>query len=138
MSSRVRAIFITPRKGEPPVQLSSVEAVAGGLKGDWHSDPSNSRQILLVSGSVLDELQLEPGAIYENVVIDGMDIMRLEEGERLWLCDALVQVTIPCPPCIAMDYVRPGLRKSLRNRRGVFVKVVSQGTVVTGGPVESG
>ena len=87
-------------------------------------------------GNVLDELHVEPGAIYENVVVDGIDIMALEEGQRLRLGEALVDVTIPCEPCIQMDRVRPGLQNALDSRRGMFVKVVSPGIVRVGDPVE--
>src|SRR5437762_13372850 len=136
MQGTVRAIFIKRQKGEKPVSLLSVQAIAGGLEGDHHTGSSRKRQILLMSGDVLNELQIEPGAIYENVVIDGIDVMPLREGQQLRLGEALVDVTIPCDPCIQMDRVRPGLREALNHRRGMFVKVISPGTVRVGDRVE--
>jgi MOSC domain-containing protein YiiM len=85
---------------------------------------------------VLDELNLEPGAIYENIVVDGMNVMALQEGQELRLGDVLVAVTIPCEPCIQMDRVRYGLQKALEGRRGMFVRVIVPGTVRVGDRVE--
>lgn len=125
----VRAIFIKPEKGGKAMPLQSVEAVAGGFAGDYHAGASKRRQILLISSSILNELNIEPGAIYENVVVDGLDVMALQEGQQLRLGDALVSVTVPCEPCIQMDRVRRGLQDALQNRRGMFVRVIAPGVV---------
>jgi MOSC domain-containing protein YiiM len=136
VEASVRAIFIKPKKRMPSVPLSSAQAVAGGLEGDRHAGQSGRRQILLMSGGVLDELNIEPGAVYENVVIDGLDVMALREGQQLRLGEAVVAATIPCEPCVQMDRVRTGLREALRNRRGMFVVVIAPGTVRVGDRIE--
>ena len=136
MKGTVRALFIKREKGGKPVPLQAVRAIDGGLEGDHHTGSSKRRQILLMFGKVLDELHIEPGAIYENVVVDGIDVMALEEGQRLRLGEAVVDVTIPCEPCIQMDRVRPGLQDALESRRGMFVKVISPGMVRVGDLVE--
>ena len=136
VSGTIRAIFVKREKGGKSVSLQSAQAVAGGFYGDHHAGSSRRRQILLMSGSVLNELNVEPGAIYENVVIDGMDVMALKEGQQLRLGDALVAVTIPCEPCGQMERVRSGLQDALQNRRGMFVKVLEPGAVRAGDRVE--
>jgi len=136
VQATVRAIFIKKEKGGQPVSLDAVRATAGGLTGDHHSGSSKQRQILLLSGSVLDELSLAPGSIYENVVIDGIDVMGLHQGQTLRIGDASVTVTVPCEPCIQMERVREGLQAALANRRGMFVRVVAEGTVRVGDRVE--
>jgi MOSC domain-containing protein YiiM len=136
VETRVRALFIKREKGGRSVSLQSVQAITGGLDGDHHTGHSRRRQILLMSGSVLDALNLAAGAISENVVIDGIDVMALEQGQQLRIGDAIVSVTIPCDPCIQMDRVRYGLQDALQYRRGMFVKVVAPGTVRVGDPVQ--
>ena len=136
MKGTVRALFIKREKGGKPVSLQAVHAIEGGFDGDHHTGSSKRRQILLMSGDVLNELKVEPGSIYENVVVDGIDVMALQEGQQLRLGEALVDVTIPCEPCIQMDRVRPGLQHALAARRGMFVKVVSPGVVRVGDSVE--
>jgi MOSC domain-containing protein YiiM len=137
MQGSVRAIFIKPAQGQRTVSLPYVKAVEGGFEGDHHTGSSKRRQILLMSGSVLDELGVEPGTIHENVVIDGLDVMTLEKGRQLRLGDAVVSVTIPCEPCVQMDRVRYGLQEALQNRRGMFVKVLVPGMVRVGDRLET-
>jgi MOSC domain-containing protein YiiM len=135
VEATVRALFIKRKRGGQSVPLQSVEVINSGLDGDHHTGYSRRRQILLMSGSVLDALQLEPGSIYENVVVDGLDVMALKEGQQLQLGNVLVSVTMPCEPCIQMDRIRPGLRETLENRRGMFVKVEVPGIVHVGDAV---
>jgi MOSC domain-containing protein YiiM len=136
MDGRVRALFINREKGERSVALDAVQVVPGGFAGDHHASYWKRRQILLMSGAVMDELALAPGAIHENVVVDGIDVMALREGQQLRLGQAVVAVTIPCEPCIQMERVRRGLQNELQNRRGMFVKVVSPGLVRISDPVQ--
>lgn len=135
MPGTVRALFVKPEKSATPLSLASVEATPTGFAGDHHSRRMTRRQILVVSRDVLRELDLEPGAISENVVVDGLDVMSLTDGQQLRLGDALVAVTIPCTPCAHMDRVRSGLQDALKNRRGMFVTVVTPGTVRVGDSV---
>jgi MOSC domain-containing protein YiiM len=136
MRGTVRALLVKPKKGATSLPVETVEAQLGGFAGDYHTGSSRQRQILLMSGSILDALDLEPGAIYENVVVDGLDVMGLQEGQQLRLGNAVVSVTVPCEPCIQMNRVRRGLQDMLENRRGMFAKVISPGTVRLSDPVE--
>jgi len=135
MQGTVRALFVTPEKKAKPVSLNSVETIDRGFDGDFHAKVANRRQILIMSGSVLDDLRLEPGAVFENVVVDGLDVMSFAEGQQLRMGEALLEVTIPCEPCGMMDRIRYGLRETLQGRRGVFARVITKGTVHVGDSV---
>jgi MOSC domain-containing protein YiiM len=113
--------------------------MATGFEGDYHSrfsKPASRRQILLISSKVLNELSLEPGAVNENAVIEGLDVMSLPEGQRLKVGNAILEVTIPCEPCVQMERVRPGLKAALQDRRGMFVRVIAPGEIRIGDLVE--
>jgi MOSC domain-containing protein YiiM len=135
MNGRVRALVIKPQKGGKCVLQDSVQVTPGGLQGDHHMGVSKRRQILLLSGAIADEFNLNPGDVYENVIVDGFDVMQLREGQQLRLGEALVAVTVPCEPCSRMNRVRPGLQDALADRRGMFVKVLEPGMVRIGDPV---
>ncbi len=135
MNGTVRALFVKQEKGAKSVAKDSVQAGLQGFEGDHHAGNSKRRQILLMSGTVVDQLHLPPGSVYENVIVDGLDVMTLREGQRLRLGDALVVVTIPCEPCIQMERLRTGLQEALRNRRGMFVTVLEPGIVRVGDAV---
>jgi MOSC domain-containing protein YiiM len=132
MLGKVRSLSVKLEKGAKSALRDFVQVTPGGLDGDHHTGHSKRRQILLLSSSLLDELELEPGDLYENVVVDGIDVMSLREGQSLRLGDALVEVTIPCEPCTHMDSVRPGLQERLKDRRGMFVRVIEPGIVRVG------
>jgi MOSC domain-containing protein YiiM len=135
MNGTVRALLVKAGKGVKSTRRDSVQVTAAGIDGDHHSDASRRRQILLISGKVLDQFDLEPGDVHENVVIDGLDVMSLEEGRQLRLGGAVVAVTVPCEPCVQMDRVRPGLKQALKDCRGMFVKVLEPGFIRIGDPV---
>jgi len=135
MHGTVRALFVTPGKKVKPSPVKSVETAGRGFGGDYHSAVANRRQILMMPGSVLDDLGLEPGAVFENVVVDGLDVMSLAEGQQLRMGEALLEVTIPCEPCGMMDRVRSGLRDALKDRRGMFARVIAKGTIRAGDSV---
>jgi MOSC domain-containing protein YiiM len=135
MNGTVRALLVKSEKGIKAAPRNSVQVTLYGFDGDRHARVSGRRQILLISGSVLDRFGLKPGDLHENVVVDGFDVMSLQEGQRLRLGDAVVAVTIPCEACVQMDRVRPGLQQALKDCRGMFVKVLEPGTVRIGDSV---
>jgi molybdopterin adenylyltransferase len=132
MLGTVRSLSVKLKKGTKSTFRDSVQITPYGLDGDYHTGHSRRRQILLLSSSLLDEFGLKPGDLHENVVIDGIDVMLLREGQSLRLGDALVEVTLPCEACTHMDGVRPGLQGQLKDRRGMFVRVIEPGIVRVG------
>ena len=76
MTGTVRGLFVKPTKGAKPVSLESVVTGERGLEGDYHTRFASKRQILLMSSNILEELDLEPGKIFENVIVDGVQKVR--------------------------------------------------------------
>jgi MOSC domain-containing protein YiiM len=133
MLGRVRSLSVKLEKGAKLEFRDFVQVSPSGFEGDHHTgDSRRRRQILLLSGSLLDELNLKPGDLSENAVIDGLDVMSLREGQSLRLGSAIVAVTVPCEPCSHMERVRPGLQEQLKDRRGMFVKVLEPGIIRRG------
>ena len=132
MLGRVRSLSVKLERGAESVFRDEVQVTSGGFAGDYHTGSSKRRQILLLSGSLLDRFSLQPGDVNENAVIDDIDVMSLREGQELRLGTALVAVTIPCEPCSQMERIRPGLQEQLLDCRGMFVKVLEPGIVRVG------
>jgi MOSC domain-containing protein YiiM len=132
MLGRVRSLSVKLQRGAKSVSRDEVQVTSGGFEGDYHTDNSRRRQILLLSGSLLDRFNLNSGDLYENAIVDGIDVMSLREGQELRLGTALVAVTIPCEPCSHMDRIRPGLQAQLQDCRGMFVRVLEPGIVRVG------
>jgi MOSC domain-containing protein YiiM len=143
-------------------RVAAIELIAGvGVRGDAHAggtvkhrslvrkDPSapNLRQVHLVHRELFDELAAKgfvvgPGDIGENVVTEGVDLLRLPAGARLYLGEeAVVELTGLRNPCTQLDDFQPGLMAavldraadgSLLRKSGVMSVVVVGGTVRPG------
>lgn len=136
-----------------------VRLLAGlGVAGDAHAgttvqhrsrvrrDPSapNLRQVHLLHGELLDELDVEPGRLGENVTTRGLDLLSLSTGAVLRLGDdAVVQVTGLRNPCVQIEEFRPGLLGRVVRREnglvvrraGVMAVVLVDGDVRPGDPI---
>ena len=111
-------------------------AIAGeGLEGCAHANPPK-REVLFVSAEHLDSVGVEPGAIRENLTVEGADVQRWPIGQRVRVGDAVFEITMVCDPCHRMDELRQGLRAELDDKRGMLARVVEPGEVAVGDAVE--
>ena len=112
------------------------QAIAGqGLEGCAHANPP-MREVLFASKQHLDELGVEPGAIRENITVEGENVQSWPVGQRLKAGDAVFEVTMVCDPCHRMDELRQGLRAELEGKRGMLARVVESGEVAVGDEIE--
>jgi MOSC domain-containing protein YiiM len=133
----VSGLFVSPGRGtgrsEPRERVTAI--ADHGLEGCAHANPPR-RDVLLASRMHLDELGLEPGAIRENVTVDGANVHEWEVGQRVRVGDALFEITMVCDPCERMDQLRPGLRAEIDGKRGMLAHVVEGGEIALGDPIE--
>ena len=110
--------------------------VGQGLEGCAHANPPR-REVLFVSAEHLESVGVEPGAIRENLTVEGADVQRWSIGQRVRVGDeAVFEITMVCDPCHRMDELRQGLRAELDGRRGMLARVVEPGEVAVGDRVE--
>ena len=110
-------------------------AIAGqGLEGCAHANPPR-REVLFVSKEHLDSVNVEPGAIRENITVEGYDVQRWPIGQRVRAGVAEFEITMVCDPCHRMDELRDGLRAELDGKRGMLARVVESGEVAVGDDV---
>src|SRR5881398_2497618 len=111
-------------------------AIAGrGLEGCAHANPPK-REVLFVSKEHLDSVDVEPGAIRENLTVEGTDVEQWPVGQQVRVGGALFEITMVCDPCHRMDELRDGLRTELQGKRGMLARVVESGEVAVGDSVE--
>jgi MOSC domain-containing protein YiiM len=134
---RVAHLFRAPKRGWPMEEAPVVAAVQDlGFQGCAHRRPGGKRQVLLIDRETLDVLELSPGSIRENITTEGLNVNGLKPGETLRIGQALLEVTIPCTPCGQIEALRPGLRKAIRGRRGMFCRVLEHGIIRQGDTIE--
>lgn len=135
--ANVVGLFVSPERGsgraEPRERVRAVESQ--GFEGCAHANPPR-REVLLVSKEHLDAVGVEPGAIRENVTVEGVDVQAWSPGQQVRVGDAVLEITMVCDPCHRMDELRAGLRSQLDGRRGMLAHVVDGGEIVLGDAVE--
>jgi MOSC domain-containing protein YiiM len=133
----VSGLFVSPGRGsgrsEPRGRALAIEG--HGLEGCAHAARPR-REVLLVSKGHLDAVGVEPGAIRENVTVDGADVQSWPVGQRVRVGEAVFEVTMICDPCHRLDELRDGLRAQLDGRRGMLAQVVEGGEIALGDSVE--
>jgi len=136
--ARIVGVWTSPgRKSGRSVGHERRRAIAGeGLEGCAHANPP-MREILFVSKAHLDSVGVEPGAIRENLTVEGHDVQQWPIGQRVRVGDeAVFEITMVCDPCHRMDELRDGLRAELEGKRGMLAKIVDSGEVTVGDAVE--
>jgi len=145
----VEAVFVAPEGGAPMERRSSVEAAAGGLRGDryrrrtGHFAPTDVCEVTLIASEAIDAIRaasgidLTDGAHRRNVVTRGVDLADLL-GATVAVGGARLRGTRRRPPCAHVERVAgtDGLARALRDRGGICADVVGPGSVAAGDPIE--
>jgi len=135
--ARIAGIWTSPgRKSGRSVGHERAQAIAGqGIEGCEHANPPK-REVLFASLDHLRSVGVEPGAIRENLTIEGEDVQQWPIGQQVKAGDALFEITMVCDPCHRMDELRQVLRADLDGKRGMLARVVESGEVAVGDQVE--
>ncbi len=106
-------IHIARVKGTPSDPVQEANAISGkGLEGDRSCAEGNMRQVLLMDKETLDEFELEPGQIKENITTTGVDMSQTQPSK--------------------MNALQPGLLDRINHRRGMLAMVINGGSFKVG------
>ena len=138
--------------GVPKTAVESVRVTALGLEGDAHRNREHhggpERAVCLFAMEAIRALQAEghplvPGALGENVTVEGLDWSAVQPGARLRLgAEVVVEITRYTTPCLN---IRPAFRdgdhslvsqKRHTGRSRVYARVLETGTVRRGDPAQ--
>ena len=120
---------------QPLEPLSEMTLVTGyGIAGDAYAHAHASRQVLLASTSAYETLQIPPGTLKENLLVD-FDIDRCSSGDALEIGETLLRLSFVCEPCSRLDLARPGLMREAIGWRGVVGRVIEGGVIRPGDEV---
>jgi MOSC domain-containing protein YiiM len=138
-SATIRHLFLAQAKGTPMKPVDEAVALEQrGLEGDRHAKRTagGKRQVLLLDAASHALLNLPPGTLKENIVVEGVPIEKLPPGQRLALGpEVVVEITMICVPCQKLNAIRPGLLKDSWGHRGMLARVLQGGRMRVGDPV---
>ncbi len=111
-----------------------------GLEGDRHAGRP-LRQLSILNLETVTELKqagmpVAPGILGENVTIEGIPVMQLDDGTRLRVGEAELEITGDRPACKELLEVHKDALKAMVGRTGKMARVVRGGTVRPGDPIE--
>lgn len=136
MKGTIKHLYLKPAHGVEMRPVKEATAETGmGLVGDA-SFGSKKRQVLLIEKETLDEFELSPGQVRENVVTSGIAMAGLPTGTRLRAGDVTLEITLDCTPCQLIEDIRSGLRSAIKGRRGTLCRVAVGGVMRAGDDVE--
>jgi MOSC domain-containing protein YiiM len=112
------------------VDLFDVSATHG-----IHSQVKSSplRQILILEHGTLEEFNLQPGDLRENMIVRDFDLYGLPSGSVVQVGGVQIALTFPCEPCnVIADKVN---LKAIRHKRGYLGRFLNDGVIRAGDPV---
>lgn len=136
--ARLAHIFTSPEKSSGRVDgHESIRVVEGhGLEGCAHGGRAAHRHVLFASAEHLKSVGVAPGAIRENLTVEGADVQQWPVGARVRVGEAEFEITEDCEPCHKMDALRRGLRAEIEGRRGMLARVVRGGELRVGDDIQ--
>jgi len=150
VSGRIIQISVS-RGGVPKTAVAQARVTALGLEGDAHRDTEHhggpERAVCLYAMEAIASLRAEghgivPGAIGENVTVEGLDWPAVVPGCHVLLGETvLLQVTRYTSPCVNItrsfkdgDYARVSQKRHPGWSR-VYARVLAPGSISPGNPV---
>ena len=130
----VLKMFISSKNGR--ISKTELSFDAKGVIEDKYYDKDIQRSVLITSIESY-ELALSKGvdaphsALGENLLID-YNPYHLKEGAQLQIGELVLEISQHCTLCKSLAKVDNALPKLLKNDRGIFAKVVKEGTISTG------
>ena len=123
------------------VPLSSANLIAGyGIEGD-RKGGNPKRNLNIMSSKILETLRkdgfsTQPGQMGEQIVIQGLDVGNLAEGDRLQFGDrACVEVVSHRTGCQRFEHIQGKSPQEAAGRMGIMAKVVTGGMIAVGDSV---
>jgi MOSC domain-containing protein YiiM len=133
--------------GMPKLPVLFARVTPTGVDGDkqrnkkYHGGPG--RAVCLYSTELYDRLRshgidLQPGAVGENFTTTGIDLQRLAKGSRLKVgADCVIEITDVRIPCSNLKKWDPDLPELIVGFSGWVARVLTEGTVHPGDPIET-
>ena len=144
MAGKIVAISVSQTRGGPKQNVSAAQVIENhGLAGDAHAGDWH-RQVSLLAQESIDRLQeagqhklkLTPGMFAENITTSGIDLTKLQAGDRLRLGDTvLLEITQLGKECHTRCAIYQAIGDCVMPREGVFAKALSGGKIKVGDPV---
>ena len=130
---QIKQLFISSIKEKKRVSQSTINVDIKGIVSDKYYDTNQERSILISpihAYELMKEKNIEAtyGQLGENILVD-VNPYDLEEGTQLFIGNTILEITIECTICNLLTKINNKVPKLLKKDRGVFAKVIQDGTL---------
>ena len=138
---QVMAVCISEKKGTQKKGISEGHFIEEfGIENDAHAGKWH-RQVSLLSYETIEAFkergaEIGDGAFGENVIVKGIDLVRLPVGTRLSCGNILLEVTQIGKECHNDCAIKKAVGKCVMPTEGIFAVVVKEGVVRPGDEIE--
>ncbi|MEG1002206.1 MOSC domain-containing protein [Clostridium sp.] len=132
--AKIVAICMSEKKGTAKVQVESAKFIEEfGIENDAHAGKWH-RQISLLELKKIDEFNEQGGNVKfgdfgENLVIDGIEVDKLDIGKRIQIGDVILEITQIGKKCHNECEIFHRVGKCIMPIHGVFSRVIKGGTI---------
>ena len=129
-------LFISEKGNTKRIAKVEIFLDEKGVIGDKFYDKDSNRSVLLTSSESYmlaksHQIIMERGTLGENILIN-YNPYKLDMGSQLKIGTAIIEITQNCTICNHLSVVDKSLPKLLKDDRGIFVKVVNEGSIKRG------
>lgn len=138
---KIMGICISPQKGTRKREVESALLIPDfGIKDDAHAGKWH-RQVSLLSYETREEFRrqeakVENGAFGENLLVSGIDLIRLLPGSLIKSGDIVLEVTQIGKECHQHCTIYREMGSCIMPTNGVFAKVLAGGELRRGDEIE--
>ena len=126
--SHVKGLLMKQARGAPMVPVNSMQVANGSITGNVTCTPL--RQVLILPEAVLQEFNLSPGDLRENIIVDHPDMHELPSGTAVIVGTVRIRLTFHCEPCKVISK-KVNIRRIV-HRRGYLGSFLSGGVINVG------
>ena len=133
---KVLALFISMKESILPIEKTTISVDKKGIITDKHYDTDTQRSVLITSiDSYMlakdHQIVMPHSSLGENLLID-YNPYDLPVGSKFQIGNAILEITQNCTLCNHLSNIDKKLPKLLKNDRGIFGKVLQEGSINLG------
>ena len=133
---KVLALFVSVKESAIPIEKTGINVDKKGILGDKHYDTDTQRSVLITSIESYTlaknhQIEMPHSSLGENLLID-YNPYTLSIGSKLQIGNAILEITQNCTLCNHLSKIDKKLPKLLKQDRGIFGKVLQEGTINQG------
>jgi MOSC domain-containing protein YiiM len=132
---KVLELFVSQADKQNKIIKNKIILDTYGVQDDKFYGKNQQRSVLIASTKSYkmakkENIDIVYGDLGENILVD-CEIYHLEIGSLVYINDVVLEISQQCTLCKSLSKLHKKLPKLLKNDRGIFAKVIKNGSIST-------